>query len=44
MNDRICAHCGKEIPEKPQVLFCSRYCTLQYLHDHAEVPTKPVVA
>ena len=44
MSDRICAECGTPIAERPQVLFCSRYCSLQYLQDNDDVPAEPVVA
>ena len=44
MTNRICAECSAPISDKPQVLFCSRYCTLQYLQDNDEVPNEPVAA
>ena len=44
MSDRICAECGVPIAEKAQVLFCSRYCSLQYLSENDDVPAEPVVA
>jgi len=44
MSDRVCAHCGQQISDDPQVFFCTRYCCIDYLHDHDDVPTEPVTA
>ena len=44
MADRVCAHCGSEIPAQPQVMFCDRHCCQEYLHEHDSVPEEPVVA
>jgi len=44
MTDRVCAECGASIPDKPQVLFCDKQCTLSYMHENGGVPKEPVTA
>jgi hypothetical protein len=44
MSERICAECSTTISDDnaEQIMFCSRYCTIQYLQDHDSVPNEPV--
>lgn len=41
-TQRLCAECSAPISQTPNVLFCTRYCAIQYLHDHEDVPKEPV--
>jgi len=44
MSQRVCANCGHEIAEEPQVLFCDRHCCIEYLNNNDGLPTEPVTA